>query len=269
MPKFIHSLPLYYGHLSITDSSFGPRNAKIHTFPTSIIRTSLYYGQFVWSQKCQNSYIPCLYTTDTSLLRTVRLVPEMPKFIHSLPLYYGHLSITDSSFGPRNAKIHTFPTSIIRTSLYYGQFVWSQKCQNSYIPYLYNKDISLLRTVCLVPEMPKFIHSLPLYYGHLSITDSSFGPRNAKIHTFPASILRTSLYYGQFVWSQKCQNSYISYLYTTDTSLLRTIRLVPEMPKFIHSLPLYYGHLSITDSSFGPRNAKNHTLPTSILRTPL
>ena len=24
----------------------------------------------------------------------------------------------------------------LRTPLYYGQFVWSQKCQNSYIPYL-------------------------------------------------------------------------------------------------------------------------------------
>ena len=27
-----------------------------------------------------------LYNKDTSLLRTVRLVPEMPKLIHSLPL---------------------------------------------------------------------------------------------------------------------------------------------------------------------------------------
>ena len=27
-----------------------------------------------------------LYNTDTSLLRTVHLVPEMPKIIHSLPL---------------------------------------------------------------------------------------------------------------------------------------------------------------------------------------
>ena len=28
-------------------------------------------------------------------------------------------------------------TSIIRKPLYYGQFVWSQKCQKSYIPYLW------------------------------------------------------------------------------------------------------------------------------------
>ena len=27
-----------------------------------------------------------LYNADTSLLRTVRLVPELPKIIHSLPL---------------------------------------------------------------------------------------------------------------------------------------------------------------------------------------
>ena len=34
-------------------------------------------------------------------------------------------------------------------------------------------------------------YSLTSPYGHLSITDSSFGPRNAKNHTFPASIIRT------------------------------------------------------------------------------
>ena len=33
--------------------------------------------------------------------------------------------------------------------------------------------------------------------------------------------------------------------------------------------PLLYGRLSNTDSSFGPRNDKNHTFPTSIIRTPV
>ena len=37
----------------------------------------------------------------------------------------------------------------------------------------------------------------------------------------------------------------------------------------IYSLTSPYGHLSITDSSFGPRNVKNHTFPTSIIRTPV
>ena len=30
-----------------------------------------------------------------------------------------------------------------------------------------------------------------------------------------------------------------------------------------------YGHLFVTDSSIGPRNAKNQTFPTSIIGTPL
>ena len=37
--------------------------------------TPLYYGQFVWSQKCQKSYIPYLYNTDTSVKRTLGSVP--------------------------------------------------------------------------------------------------------------------------------------------------------------------------------------------------
>ena len=34
--------------------------------------------------------------------------------MYSLTSPYGHLYDTDSLFGPRNAKNHTFPTSIIR-----------------------------------------------------------------------------------------------------------------------------------------------------------
>ena len=39
------------------------------------LRTPLYYGQFVWSQKCQKSYIPYLYNTNTSVKRTLSAVP--------------------------------------------------------------------------------------------------------------------------------------------------------------------------------------------------
>ena len=38
---------------------------------------------------------------------------------------------------------------------------------------------------------------------------------------------------------------------------------------FEYSLTSPYRHLSITDSSFAARKAKNHTFPTSIIRTPL
>ena len=41
--------------------------------------------------------------------------------------------------------------------------------------------------------------------------------------------LRTPLYYGEFVWSQKCQKSYILYLYNTDTSVKRTLGSVHLM----------------------------------------
>ena len=39
--------------------------------------------------------------------------------------------------------------------------------------------------------------------------------------------LRTALYHGQFVWSQKCQKSNILNLYNTDTSVKRTLGSVP------------------------------------------
>ena len=42
-------------------------------------------------------------------------------------------------------------TSIIRTRLYYEQFVWSQKCRKSYIPYPYNMDTSVKWTLGSVP----------------------------------------------------------------------------------------------------------------------
>ena len=43
--------------------------------------------------------------TDTSLLRTIHLIPEMPKIIHSLPLSYGHLCKADNWFRPFGFRI--------------------------------------------------------------------------------------------------------------------------------------------------------------------
>ena len=42
---------------------------------TSVIQIPLYYRQFVWSQKCQKSYILYLYNTDTSVKWTLGSVP--------------------------------------------------------------------------------------------------------------------------------------------------------------------------------------------------
>ena len=42
---------------------------------------------------------PNLYNTDTSVLRTVRLVPEMSKIVHSLLLWYGHFCTSSETQG--------------------------------------------------------------------------------------------------------------------------------------------------------------------------
>ena len=42
---------------------------------TYIVRTPLYHRQFVWSQKCQKSYIPYLFNTYTSVNWTLGSVP--------------------------------------------------------------------------------------------------------------------------------------------------------------------------------------------------
>ena len=47
------------------------------------------------------SFYPCTVyplLTETSLLRTVHLVPEMPNIIYTLPLSYGHLCKADNWF---------------------------------------------------------------------------------------------------------------------------------------------------------------------------
>ena len=47
----------------------------------------------------------------------------------------------------------------LSTPLYYGQFVWSQKCQKSYFPYLYNTNTSVkwtLGSVLLVSVLERF-----------------------------------------------------------------------------------------------------------------
>ena len=68
----------------------------------------------------------------------------------SLVCNYLPVSITDKSPFSWLKKLIQCNLSL-RTPLYYGQFVWSQRCQKSYIPYLYNTDISVKRTIDSVP----------------------------------------------------------------------------------------------------------------------
>ena len=88
IPIFKQSRLLLYRYLSTTDSFLGPRDTKLRTIGSaSIIQTLLYYGQSSWSKRYPSLYNLDVYDTDTSLLRTVLLVPEVPNFIRSaLPL---------------------------------------------------------------------------------------------------------------------------------------------------------------------------------------
>ena len=53
------------------------------------------------------------------------------------------------------------------TPPYYGHFIWSQKCQKSYIPYLYNMDTSVKRTlgyVSLVSVLKRFDSTCQFFF---------------------------------------------------------------------------------------------------------
>ena len=84
------------------------------------LRTPLYYGQFVWSQKCQKSYIPYLYNTDTSVKRTfdsVILVSVLKRFV----CFYV-ASINTTQYGLRSLKFagprlwNSLPTSVTNSN---------------------------------------------------------------------------------------------------------------------------------------------------------
>ena len=71
------------------------------TFPTLYSQTSP-YGHFLYTHASL-----CLHE-----LQVVHLVSEKPEPVQSLPLYYGHLHITNSPRGPRpeiSEFIRSFP----------------------------------------------------------------------------------------------------------------------------------------------------------------
>ena len=86
------------------------------------LRTPLYYGQLVWSQKCQKLYIPYLYNTDTSVQRTlgsVILVSVLKKF-DCTNLYV--TSVDTTQYGLRSLKFtgprlkDSLPTSVTNSN---------------------------------------------------------------------------------------------------------------------------------------------------------
>ena len=53
------------------------------------LRTPLYYGQFVWFQKCQKSYIPYHYDTDSSIKQPIGSVPLVSVLKRFDCVFYG------------------------------------------------------------------------------------------------------------------------------------------------------------------------------------
>ena len=100
------------------------------------------------------------------------LVSKILNFVQSLPQLYRHLSIMDSSLGPKESKLHTNSTSIILS------------------------DTSLFWPILLVPK-------------------------RSNLQTIIASTVQpTPLYHRLFSQSQRDQTSYNDYLYGTDNSVM-------------------------------------------------
>ena len=59
------------------------------------LRTLLYYGQFVWFQKCPKSYIPYLYNTDTSVKREIGSVPLVFVLKRFDCIFYGGVALLE------------------------------------------------------------------------------------------------------------------------------------------------------------------------------
>ena len=149
-PEELEKTPLIFGDFLEGSSPHGPRAYRFvrqyDRLPQILeVRFSSLFVCLLRTCHCRKTSLygtfQLFHNTDNCLLQTVHLVIE--------------------------TKIHIVSTSIIRTTLYCRQFSWSQRDQNSYSLYLYNKNTSLMQTVHLVPERPKFIETR-LYYGQFT-----------------------------------------------------------------------------------------------------
>ena len=105
----LSSSPAVYGLASFWSTAFGKRR------PFTVLGYYLFALSFLIqvNTMCStnNSKLKWFWNTvwplltDTSLLRRVRLVSEMPKIIHSLPQWYGHLCKVNNCFCPFGVRI--------------------------------------------------------------------------------------------------------------------------------------------------------------------
>ena len=130
----------------------------------------------------------------------------------------------------------------LRTPLYYGQFVWSQKCQKSYIPYLYNTYTSVKPTIGSVPLVLKrfdcnWIWQLVLD-GVADIdvdyeaNDPGLKHPSGVFLSYIIQLSWTKLFFMKYYWkkqSRKIQNGFsqLSYHAPRQPSLYRGVHTAP------------------------------------------
>ena len=188
--------------------------------------TSLYYGQFSWSHRYQTSYNHHLYNTDSSPLRTVPLVPHGDTKIHTIVTFL----ITD-----------TCPLSSVEASLCCGEAGEKEKesargTMGSFPLPIVPRALSIFSIILFWWGYPAGASAEER--GHLSITDSSHGPRDANL--------------------QKKNIASTGPLSISDSS--------QETPNLKQSRSQSYGYFSISDSSHRPRDKKLQAIRITIRR---
>ena len=111
----------------------------------------------------------------------------------------------------------------LQTPLYYRQFVWSQKCQKSYILYLYNTDTFVKRTLGSVP-LVSVLKRFNCSYFEIMRAYSSEGNHGSRL-CFTWWIITSQWIFSQSQWknlNDKLQHYFISTMSHTISMVLQT-----------------------------------------------
>ena len=111
----------------------------------------------------------------------------------------------------------------LQTPLYYRQFVWSQKCQKSYILYLYNTDTFVKRTLGSVP-LVSILKRFNCSYFEIMRAYSSEGNHGSRL-CFTWWIITSQWIFSQSQWknlNDKLQHYFISTMSHTISMVLQT-----------------------------------------------
>ena len=184
----------------------------------TLLRTPLRINSFYYG----HSLLQILFIADASLIRAP------PHYGQSItgPLYYGHLSITDTHLIWSLLRIFSLWTPVL--------------CENLSLTDSF-METSLLRT-------PLYCKYPYLWYGHVFVTDTSQSLLQTPIKCRPrwyGNVFVTDIAYYR-------HHPLITDTSGTDMSLLRTPLKYTFLLRTLSWTPLLCRHLHITDSSIIP-----------------